>query len=243
MLVQERAKPKAKVEDKANLHEFGVSLYEPSWHEGVVGIVAARIRERLHRPVVAFAPAADGSELKGSARSIPGFHVRDAIDRVATRHPGLISRYGGHAMAAGLSLAPTALETFSAAFDDVAREWIAPEDLEETVLSDGELEDFSVAHAQQLVTRYPWGQGFPEPHFDGRFEVIEQRIVGGGHLKLRLRPDAGAVVIDAIAFGVDRLLEGHYHHFSYRPDINRYQGRESLQLLIDCIDPVIQPGH
>ncbi|RRJ85224.1 single-stranded-DNA-specific exonuclease RecJ [Aestuariirhabdus litorea] len=216
-------------------------LYDPGWHQGVIGILASRIKERVHRPVVAFADGGEGC-LKGSARSIPGFHIRDALERVASSHPGMITRFGGHAMAAGLTLPMTHYEAFSQALQTVANAWLGVEQLEARLLSDGELspQEFSLEVAAELRDGGPWGQGFAEPRFDGEFEVISQRLVADKHLKLVLAlPDSG-VCVDAIAFNVDLErwpnTQASQVRLLYKLDINRFRGRQSLQLLVDHLE-------
>ena len=224
---------------------FGLVLFDASWHQGVVGILASRIKERLHRPVIAFARA-DGGELKGSGRSIKAVHIRDVLDAVATRNPGLISRFGGHAMAAGLSLPEASLGEFAEAFDTILREQLTAEDLQGVILSDGELPavDISLDTARLLRTAGPWGQAFPEPLFDGEFELLQHRIVGERHLKLRVKAVGSSEVIEAIAFnttdadwpeGVQRL------RLAYRLDVNEYAGRVSAQLVVQHI-AVLHPA-
>ncbi len=214
---------------------WGLCLYRPEWHQGVVGLVASRIKERYHRPVIAFADAGNG-ELKGSARSVPGLHIRDALDALATRHPELLSRFGGHAMAAGLSLRRDHLEAFGRAFDQEVRRHLSPADLHGEILSDGSLEagQLSLEMAQLLRDAGPWGQGFPEPLFDGEFRVLSQRIVGERHLKLQLAADGGQP-LDAIAFGQDRPLSGGRVRLAYRLDVNEYRGARSAQLVVEHI--------
>ena len=215
---------------------FALTLYDPDWHQGVIGILASRIRERVHRPTVVFADVGDDL-LKGSGRSIPGLHLRDALDRVATRHPGLVEKFGGHAMAAGLSLAKSDLEAFRAALNSVVAETLSdvpPESIED---SDGELApgDFSVQLAELLVRGGPWGQHFPEPMFDGVFTVSRHRIVGDKHLKMTLTIDS--VDIEAIAFNidVDEWLNQPLERIRalYRLDINEFRGDRNAQLVID----------
>ena len=219
---------------------FGLCLYESHWHPGVVGILAARIRERVHRPVIAFAP--DGETLlKGSGRSIPGLHLRDALDAIAARNPDLLSKFGGHAMAAGLSLRKRDLEAFGQAFDAQLREMLNGRELDGTILSDGELSesDLSLELARVLRRAGPWGQGFPEPVFDGEFELLERRILKDRHLKLRLR--AGTVVLDAIAFNTldeDWPAKVERIHVAYRLDVNDYRDRETLQLIVQHLEPL-----
>ncbi|MDP5069316.1 MAG: single-stranded-DNA-specific exonuclease RecJ, partial [Congregibacter sp.] len=178
-------------------------LHDPGWHQGVVGILASRIKDRFHRPVIAFARS-DSGELKGSGRGIPGMHLRDLLDYVATRHPGLIDKFGGHAMAAGLSLPEAHYDRFSEAFTDAVQQ-VGGLTLEPILESDGELalEDFDLAVAEMLRSAGPWGQLFPEPLFDGVFELRSQRIVGEKHLKMSVATPGDGASLEAIAFGVD----------------------------------------
>ena len=214
-------------------------LFDAEWHPGVVGLVASKIKERVHRPVVAFAPAEPGSTmLRGSARSIPGFHIRDAIADVDSRYPGLIERFGGHAMAAGLSLRADARPAFEAAFRERAEAMLTPELLEVDVLSDGPLAptDFSRASAEALRDGGPWGQGFPEPQFDGEFEVLQWRVVGERHLKLELG-HAGRR-LNAIEFGG---WTGHPPQsrvrIAYRLEPDDYRGGDAVQLVVTYREP------
>jgi single-stranded-DNA-specific exonuclease len=220
----------------------GLCLYDDNWHQGVIGILAGRIKDRLHRPVIAFAPAGDG-ELKGSARSVPGFHIRDALDAVATRHPGLISKFGGHAMAAGLSLKRENFANFSAAFAAEVSRHLNDDDLHAVIHSDGELaaEELSLENAELLRASGPWGQGFPEPVFHGEFEVLSRRVVGERHLKFTVRRDNVSRPLDAIAFNAvesgvpedcQRLL------LAYRLDVNEYRGLRTVQLVVEHLEPV-----
>ena len=230
---------------------LGLCLFDESWHQGVVGLVAGRIKDRLHRPVVAFARAEDGS-LRGSARSVSGVNIRDALEGVATHHPGLIVKFGGHAMAAGLTLAEANLDQFRAAF---AAEIAARADLETltgVIHSDGELQgaELSVDTARILRGGGPWGQGFPEPVFDGEFKIIDARIVGNKHLKLQLEPPSGSAAaggsrgIDAIAFGYiggttedASVRTGNQVRIAYRLELNDYRGAESVQLNCQHLKP------
>lgn len=221
-------------------------LFDSRWHQGVVGILASRIKEKFNRPVIAFAEAgsetSENSELKGSARSIKGFHIRDALDAVASSNPGLITKFGGHAMAAGLSLNKENLQAFTASFQEQAGRLLNEDLLQAKILSDGELEpaDFSMSTAAELAAAGPWGQEFPEPVFDGTFTVIQQRRVGENHLKLLLSPrTAPQQTIDAIAFNIDeeqwpgdqiREIE-----IAYRMDVNEFRGNQSLQLMVEHI--------
>lgn len=219
----------------------GVCLYNPDWHQGVIGILASRIKDRYHRPTVVFADAGDG-EIKGSARSIAGFHIRDALDLLASRYPQLLEKFGGHAMAAGLSIKKTDFQVFAAAFDQVARELLNAEDLAQTVFSDGVLvsEHRSLEIAQLVRDAGPWGQHFPEPQFEGEFNIVQQRLVGERHLKLKLRVDDEQQVLDAIAFFVD--LEkwptlATRLRMVYRMDVNEFRGQRSLQFVVEYMEP------
>jgi single-stranded-DNA-specific exonuclease len=218
----------------------GVVLHDPGWHPGVVGLVASRLKERLNRPVIACAPATPGSdELRGSARSIGGFHVRDALAEVDARCPGLIARFGGHAMAAGLSLAAGQLARFAAEFERVAGERIDPAALERVAWSDGELAAGEFSHEAAHALRYagPWGQGFAEPAFDNTFDVESWRMVGEKHLKLRVRPDGGEA-LDAILFNAPQSAPPPARiRALFQLDLNEWNGRESLQLLVRHIEP------
>jgi single-stranded-DNA-specific exonuclease len=216
----------------------GLCLYDADWHQGVIGILASRIKEQFHRPVIAFAGAGDG-ELKGSARSVPGLHVRDALAAVAARHPGLITRFGGHAMAAGLTLAAHDFDAFAAAFDAESRRHLSADDLNGTIHSDGELsgEEFSLDAACQLRDAGPWGQGFPAPVFEGEFDVLGSRTVGECHLRMNLRPAAGRDSINAIAFNTPPLPDDcRRARMVYRLDVNAYRGIESAQLVVEYIE-------
>ena len=226
----------------------GVCIYNPAWHQGVIGILAARIKERLHRPVIAFADAdVDGEgepQLKGSARSIAGLHIRDVLDTVATRNPGLISRFGGHAMAAGLSLRTRDYAQFCAAFAAEVTALLTEDDLQARILTDGEVraEELTLNTAQLLRELGPWGQGFPEPSFDGEFEVLQQRMLGAKHLKLVLcPPGCRQQALDAIAFNVDPALWATCNvariSAVYRLDVNEYRGQRSLQLVLEHLAP------
>lgn len=221
----------------------GLVLHQDDWHQGVVGLVASRIKERYYRPVIAFAEAGD-DELKGSGRSIPGVHLRDLLEAVDRQHPGLIDKFGGHAMAAGLSLRKAALAPFKAAFEHTVAEWVSPELLAGEILSDGELTatELSLSLAEQLRFAGPWGQAFPEPLFDGDFRIIKQRLVGEKHLKLVLSPDEGRTLIDAIAFNVDLAVWPNAAinkvQLVYKLDVNEWQGKQSLQLLVEKIAPL-----
>jgi len=221
----------------------GLCLYGKEWHEGVVGILASRVKEAIHRPVIAFAPAQQQGTLKGSGRSIPGLHLRDALDAVATANPGLLSKFGGHAMAAGLSLELDKLEQFKVAFEKAVSELLSPKSLEKVVETDGELDDheLSLANAELLSHRFPWGQGFPAPCFDGEFEVLKHRIVGERHLKLTLGLPGVSGIIDAIHFNVP--VEALPKRISrvrgvYRLEVNEFRGQRNPQLLFEHLIPL-----
>jgi single-stranded-DNA-specific exonuclease len=221
-------------------------LFDERWHQGVVGILASRVKDKYHRPVIAFAEVVDSEtgniELKGSARSIKGFHVRDALDAVATANPGLISKFGGHAMAAGLSLDKSRFATFRDAFIAQAARQLAPEALQATVLSDGAVaaEWLSLETAVMLAAAGPWGQEFPEPVFDGVFRIVQQRRLADKHLKLVLSPPQHPqILLDAIAFNVPAdawpVAGQEGIEIAYRLDINEYRGRRTVQLLVEQI--------
>jgi single-stranded-DNA-specific exonuclease len=230
--------------DESTQMPWGLCLYDPNWHQGVIGILASRIKDRLHRPVIAFANA-DNGEVKGSARSIEGLHIRDALSEVAARDPRLLNKFGGHAMAAGLSLARDKLERFQTVFDEVVRRKITEEDLQAQLLSDGDLseEELSLTLAQALRDAGPWGQHFPEPLFDGEFYLQQQRLVGEKHLKMVVScSEQSQVLFDAIAFNVDLALWPNQNarkvRLAYRLDINEFRGRTNLQLVVDYVEAI-----
>jgi single-stranded-DNA-specific exonuclease len=218
-----------------------ICLCSDGWHEGLVGLIAARIKERYHRPTFAFA-AAEGGMLKGSGRSIAGFHLRDALAEVDAQHPGLIVRYGGHAMAAGLTLPAAAFERLRHALEDVAAAKLGADALTARVLTDGELvpEEMTLAVARALRDFGPWGQGFPEPCFDGCFELVDQRLLKDAHLKMTLRPLAGRATVDAIAFnrGAAGWPAGTQVRVVYRLAINDYRATPKVQLIVSHVDAV-----
>jgi single-stranded-DNA-specific exonuclease len=211
-------------------------LFDPDWHPGVVGLVASKIKERLHRPVIAFAPAEPGSTtLRGSARSIPGFHIRDALAAIDAAQPGLMQRFGGHAMAAGLSLDESALPAFREAFHRQATLLLDDDLLQEEVLSDGELHagELDRAHADALRSAGPWGQGFPEPLFDGVFDVLDWRVVGEKHLKFSLRAAGQTAPLSAIQFNGWRDQPPPARiHAAYQLDTDDWRDRRGIQLLL-----------
>ena len=220
----------------------GVCMFDANWHQGVIGILASRIKDQVHRPVIAFAPA--GKDLiKGSARSIPGVHIRDVLSDIAALHPKLLSKFGGHAMAAGLSLNMHDYPAFALAFDEMVSKRLARVDLEQKILSDGELteQEISLEIADLLHNAATWGQEFPEPVFDGVFDVIQTRIVGQRHLKLVLRIPDGDLVIDAIAFFVEKpehWLGLRQIKAAYKLDINEFRGNRSVQFIVQYFEKI-----
>lgn len=220
---------------------FGLCLFDPDWHPGVVGIVAGRIRERVHRPVIAFAADHDPGQLRGSARSVPGLHIRDVLATVAARQPDLIGRFGGHAAAAGLSLPAAHLAAFRAAFDAAVREQLRLEDLNGCLWSDGELEpaELALETAEQLREAGPWGQGFPEPLFDGLFTVTAHRIMKEQHVKLWLQPPGARQSVEAVAFHrADQFAPSATRlRVAYKLDANEWRGERRLQLRVEHLEP------
>ncbi|MBE3917132.1 single-stranded-DNA-specific exonuclease RecJ [Vibrio parahaemolyticus] len=224
---------------------YGLSLFQRDWHQGVIGILASRIKEKFHRPVIAFADGGEGT-IKGSCRSIPGLHMRDALDFIDTQNPGLIIKFGGHAMAAGLTIKEQDFERFSRLFDEVVKKELDEAALKGVILTDGELkpEEFSMHIAEQLRAGGPFGQAFPEPIFDGEFKVLHQKLVGEKHLKLMLEPlykgHPTNVMIDGIAFNVDLRswpdASVKTVRLAYKLDVNEFRGNQSLQLMIDHIE-------
>lgn len=217
----------------------GLCLHDENWHQGVIGILASRIKDKYNRPVIVFAPG-QHNELKGSARSISGLHVRDILALIDTLHPDLIMKFGGHAMAAGLTIQRENLNGFMQIFNEVVSRQVTDAQLQHQLLSDGNLdeEDFNVDTAAMLRDAGPWGQAFPEPLFDDHFQILEQRIVGDKHLKLRLRK--GKKILDAIAFFVDTRVWPNHRceaiHAAFKLDVNEYKGRRNIQLIIDYME-------
>lgn len=230
-----------------------VCLYQAQWHQGVIGLLASRIKEKLYRPVIAFAPAQDGLtdvemaggefELKGSGRSIPGFHLRDALDLVAKKIPHVLNKFGGHAMAAGLSIKQKHLAEFESAFEQVAKTLLTPELLVNQVITDGapSPQDFNINLARQLRFMAPWGQNFPEPLFDETFTVINHRLLGAdkNHLKLTLQIPNSHLAVDAILFGIERhgitpamVVNMLRVHVVFEMDVNEFRGQENVQLIV-----------
>ena len=224
---------------------WGMCLYDQNWHQGVIGILASRIKERWHRPTIVFAPAdptANGDEdwLKGSARSIAGLHMRDALDLVAKRQPQLLQKFGGHAMAAGMTIKSRDFEAFSDAFDAVVRDCLSEDDLEAVLYSDGVLddEDLSMEAVDVLTRAGPWGQQFPEPRFDDEFQIVQSKVLKERHLKLVLSRVASGQLYDAIQFNSDwvRQAPPSKARVVYRPDINEFRGERKVQLLVDYLE-------
>lgn len=240
--MREEAIERVKALDVKNTKNVvGYCLYDKAWHQGIVGLVASRVKERVKRPVAALAPAAVDNpegEWKGSFRSVDGVHIRDVLARVEALYPGLMSKFGGHAMAAGMSIDYEKIPAFEDAFDKVLHEMTEGIDWQQTIMSDGELSDqeFNLEVAEQLRYATPWGSAFSAPLFDGYFEVCDARIVGDSHAKMVLRPQDSDDSYDAICFG---YLRDHEHlprgivHVAYRLDVNHYQGMKKLQLMVD----------
>lgn len=217
----------------------GICLFDEEWHQGVIGILASRIKDKFHRPVIAFA-LSNEEEIKGSGRSVQGFHIRDALADIAARLPHLIIKFGGHAMAAGLTIKRKDFEEFALVFDSIVANYLSNEDLHQHVLSDGELEiqELTLEVAEVLREAGPWGQAFPEPLFDGQFDIIDQRLVGGKHLKLLLGKEN--FTVDAIAFNIDVNQWPNYRcnqvNVAYRMDINEFRGKRSVQLIVEHLE-------
>lgn len=229
--------------DSLQQHEWPscVCVFEPAWHQGVVGLIAARVREKCHRPAIAFAHESDGY-LKGSARSVPGVHARDLLEGVSSTHPGLVEKFGGHAMAAGLTIAEESYEVFAQAVAEQLDRLYPGADFSGAIVSDGVIAEDDVQRwggllrtAKALRDAGPWGSGFPEPTWSGDFELVEQRTVGENHLKMRLRPAQGGDVVDAIAFNQAGPSYRGVVQLAYRLDVNEWQGRETPQLIVEQI--------
>lgn len=221
-------------------NQSGICLFDAGWHQGVIGILASRIKDRYHRPVIAFAPG-DGNEIKGSARSMEGVHIRDVLSDIATAHPTLLKKFGGHAMAAGLSLRAEDYSEFARLFDQHVATHLAEMDLERTVVTDGALDvgEIALSMAETLEESGPWGQGFPEPLFDGEFEVLSCRVLKEKHLKFQLKLPDQDYGIDGIAFSVDNpeaWLSCSRLRLAYRLDINEYRDNRGIQLRIEYME-------
>lgn len=226
-----------------------ISLFQKDWHQGVIGIVAGRLKEKYHRPSIVFAGTNDDkeleqtlatSEIKGSARSIPGLHIRDLLEHIDSQHPGIIIKFGGHAMAAGLSIAEENFEQFQQLFNQYSEQWLTSDDLKGTLASDGELptHEMTLPFAQLLRDAGPWGQNFTEPVFDDKFNLVQQRIVGEKHLKLVV--EKAGQVFDAIAFNVDLSRwpdhKAQQVHLAYRLDINEFRGKQTVQFMVEYLE-------
>jgi single-stranded-DNA-specific exonuclease len=226
----------------AHIDAVGVALFDPGWHAGIVGLVASKLKEKLHRPVMAFAPAGDDTdELRGSARSIPGFHIRDALAEIDAKHPGLILRFGGHAMAAGLSMPASGFARFAEIFDATARAHLDEERLQALIHTDGELDyrDHTLDLAKQLRFAGPWGQAFPAPVFENVFECASWKPMGTKHLRFQLRHEQGGAPLDAVMFGCyDGTPPPSRFRAAYELTVNDWQGRESVRLLITHMEPL-----
>jgi single-stranded-DNA-specific exonuclease len=221
----------------------GICLYNKNWHQGVVGILASRIKEQENRPVIAFAPTIDG-EIKGSGRSIKGVHLRDVLAEIAMKNPKILHQFGGHAMAAGLNLKTDDYPAFALAFDATVKRHLHSVNLEQKIYSDGVLSEkhLTLEFAQQLQAIATWGQGFPEPVFHGTFEVIQCRIMGGHHLKLLLRRPRSEVMLEGIVFFVDQIESWQgvrQLKMAYTLGINDYRGELSLQLKGEYLEKII----
>lgn len=253
-LNQERKEIEAQMKQEAiallnEMHPFddqhmpaGICLFEEYWHQGVIGILASRIKDRLHRPVVAFA-AVDKGEIKGSARSIPGIHIRDVLSEIAASHPQILSKFGGHAMAAGMTIKMHDYPAFALAFDEAVSKHLDHVDLEQKVVSDGQLEapQLTLNFTEMLKGVATWGQAFPEPVFDGVFDVVQCRIVGKQHLKFVLRQPNSDLLIDAIGFFIENpeSWQGvRTINAAYKLDINLFRGNRSLQLMLEYFEKI-----
>ncbi|MEM7097088.1 MAG: single-stranded-DNA-specific exonuclease RecJ [Pseudomonadota bacterium] len=225
--------------------QVGLSVYHPTFHQGVVGIVAGRLREKYHKPAIAFADAGDTApdELKGSARSIDGLHIRDVLDYIANQYPGLLSKFGGHAMAAGLSIKRVHFERFQTVFDKAVQRFTNADMFQARIVTDGVLSptEMNLENAQLLSQAGPWGNGFPEPAFEGEFVLVNQRVVGGDHLKMVLKAETehGQQVIDAIAFRQSPLPGGTARvRMVYKLSVNDYREWPTLQLMVEYLEPL-----
>ncbi|HHE8820083.1 TPA: single-stranded-DNA-specific exonuclease RecJ [Haemophilus influenzae] len=224
---------------------YGITLYQPDWHQGVLGIVSSRIKDQYHRPVIAFTQDGEGI-LKGSARSIEGLHMRDVLERIHSQHPNIILKFGGHAMAAGLSIREEHFADFQHIFNQTVADWLDEEHLQGVIWTDGELNsnEFNLETAELIKSVGTWGQGFPEPCFDGEFKILDQRAIGQNknHLKMLLEPKQGGILLDAIAFNINTRLYPDLSikqaRLAYKLDINEFRGNRSLQLLVDYIEPI-----
>ena len=229
------------LQDTSGEIPYGICIYNKDWHQGVVGILASKIKEKFNRPAIVFAKENEGG-LKGSARSISGLHIKDVFDEIATLHPELILTFGGHAMAAGLTIKESQYSNFSNIFNKYANQYISSDRLEDEYLTDGELsdEDFTVPLAQAIQDAGPWGQSFPEPTFAGQFKILDKRVVGENHLKLKLQLRGNSATLDAIAFNMTDTNwppETQQIVSTYRLGINDFQGNTQVQLFLEHIEP------
>ena len=223
----------------------GITLYQPDWHQGVLGIVSSRIKDQYHRPVVAFAKDSEGI-LKGSARSIEGLHMRDVLERIHSQHPNMILKFGGHAMAAGLSLREEHFDDFQHIFNQTVADWLDEEHLQGVIWTDGELNsnEFNLETAELIKSAGPWGQAFPEPCFDGEFKILDQRAIGQNqnHLKMLVEPKQDGPLLDAVAFNIDTRLYPDLSikqaRFAYKLDVNEFRGNRNVQLLVEYIEAI-----
>ncbi|OOF79636.1 single-stranded-DNA-specific exonuclease RecJ [Rodentibacter caecimuris] len=223
----------------------GIVLYQADWHQGVLGIVSSRIKDQYHRPVIAFAQDEKGV-LKGSARSIEGVHIRDLLERIHSQYPHMILKFGGHAMAAGLSIREECFSQFQQIFNQTVLDWLDETHLQGIIWTDGELRtnEFTLETAELLKNGGPWGQAFAEPCFDGEFKILDQRAIGQGqnHLKMLVEPKQGGPLLDAIAFNVDTRLYPDLSikraRLAYKLDINEFRGNRNIQLLVEHIEPI-----
>ncbi|WP_211924175.1 single-stranded-DNA-specific exonuclease RecJ [Coxiella endosymbiont of Amblyomma nuttalli] len=221
----------------------GLCLYREEWHQGVVGLIASRVKERIHRPTIAFAKTNDDT-LKGSARSVTGLHICNVLEAIATKYAGLVSKFGGHAMAAGLNLPASRFKEFQQAFSQEVANQLSEDDLQAKLITDGELtsDELTLELALLIQNAGPWGQGFPEPLFDGHFKLISQRVVGQRHLKLIFQLPGDSYCLDGIAFHVDLKqwpnFQCEYVHLAYRLDVNEFQGYRKLQLFVEHMNIV-----
>ncbi|OOF53357.1 single-stranded-DNA-specific exonuclease RecJ [Rodentibacter trehalosifermentans] len=224
---------------------MGIALYQSDWHQGVLGIVSSRLKDLYHRPVIAFAQDSEGI-LKGSARSIEGLHMRDLLERIHTQYPEMILKFGGHAMAAGLSIREDGFSTFQQVFNQTVADWLGEAHLQQVIWTDGELgeNELTLETAELLKSAGPWGQAFPEPCFDGEFNILEQRAIGQNqnHLKMLIEPKQGGPLLDAIAFNIDTKLYPDLSikqaRLAYQLDINEFRGHRSVQLRVNYIEPI-----
>lgn len=222
---------------------YAISLYQKDWHQGVLGILASRIKDTYHRPTIAFAYDNDGV-LRGSARSIEGVHIRDVLERIHSQYPNMILKFGGHAMAAGLSLKESEFSAFQEVFDHTVKNWVKGEILQDVIWTDGELEPalLNLPTAELLQQASPWGQAFPEPLFDGEFRILQQRLLKNAHLKLLVEPKNGGPLLDAIAFNIDTKyypdLSLKFIRLVYKLNINEFRDQRAVQLFVEYLEPI-----